>query len=95
MYVTAHSNLTYAEYPDNGIVASPSTVAASLSVASVDNVKFTSTYLMLGEEKIPYNNAVDNATSNLYDILETWTARRLSTLWFPASARRRTLRVST
>lgn len=64
MYVTAHSNLTYAEYPDNGIVASPSTVAASLSVASVDNMKFTSTYLMLGEEKIPYNNAVDNATSN-------------------------------
>ena len=92
MYVTAHSNLTYAEYPDNGIVASPSTVAASLSVASVDNVKFTSTYLMLGEEKIPYNNAVDNATSNPS---RPWTARRLNTLWSPASARRRTLRVST
>lgn len=83
MYVTAHSNLTYAEYPDNGIVASPSTVAASLSVASVDNVKFTSTYLMLGEEKIPYNNAVDNATSNPYDILETMDGKTLEYVMVP------------
>ena len=83
MYVTAHSNLTYAEYPDNAIVASPSTLSASLSVASVDNVKFTSTYLMLGEEKIPYNNAVDNATSNPYDILETMDGKTLEYVMVP------------
>ena len=79
----AHSNLTYAEYPDNAIVASPSTLSASLSVASVDNVKFTSTYLMLGEEKIPYNNAVDNATSNHYDILETMDGKTLEYVMVP------------
>ena len=79
----AHSNLTYAEYPDNAIVASPSTLSASLSVASVDNVKFTSTYLMLGEEKIPYNNAVDNATSNPYDILETMDGKTLEYVMVP------------
>lgn len=49
----------------------------------MDNVKFTSTYLMLGEEKIPYNNAVDNATSNPYDILETMDGKTLEYVMVP------------
>ena len=38
---------------------------------------------MLGEEKIPYNNAVDNATSNPYDILETMDGKTLEYVMVP------------
>ena len=83
MYVTAHSNLTYAEYPDNAIVASPSTLEASLSVASVDNAKTTSYYMLLGEEKLAYNNAVNSATSTPYDILDTMDGKTLEYVMVP------------
>lgn len=79
----AHNNLTYAEYPDNAIVASPSTFAASMSVASVDNVKYMSYYMLLGEEKIAYNNAVDSATSTPYDILDTMDGKTLEYVMVP------------
>lgn len=79
----AHNNLTYAEYPDNAIVASPSTLEASLSVASVDNVKSTSYYMLLGEEKLAYNNAVNSATSTPYDILDTMDGKTLEYVMVP------------
>lgn len=79
----AHSNLTYAEYPDNAIVASPSTLSASMSVASVDNVKTTSYYMLLGEEKLAYNNAVNSATSTPYDILDTMDGKTLEYVMVP------------
>lgn len=79
----AHNNLTYAEYPDNAIVASPSTLEASLSVASVDNAKTTSYYMLLGEEKLAYNNAVNSATSTPYDILDTMDGKTLEYVMVP------------
>lgn len=79
----AHNNLTYAEYPDNAIVASPSTLEASLSVASVDNAKTTSYYMLLGEEKLAYNNAVNSATSTPYDILDTMDGKTLEYVMIP------------
>lgn len=79
----AHNNLTYAEYPDNAIVASPSTLEASLSVASVDNVKSTSYYMLLGEEKLAYNNAVNSASSTPYDILDTMDGKTLEYVMVP------------
>lgn len=79
-----HNNLTYAEYPDNAIVASPSTFAASMSVASVDNVKYMSYYMLLGEEKIAYNNAVDSATSTAYEILDTMDGKTLEYVMVPS-----------
>ena len=79
----AHNNLTYAEYPDNAIVASPSTLEASLSVASVDNTKTTSYYMLLGEEKLAYNNAVNSASSTPYDILDTMDGKTLEYVMVP------------
>ena len=79
----AHSNLTYAEYPDNAIVASPSTLSASMSVASVDNAKTTSYYMLLGEEKLAYNNAVNSASSTPYDILDTMDGKTLEYVMVP------------
>ena len=79
----AHNNLTYAGYPDNAIVASPSTLEASLSVASVDNAKTTSYYMLLGEEKLAYNNAVNSATSTPYDILDTMDGKTLEYVMVP------------
>ena len=79
----AHNNLTYAKYPDNAIVASPSTLEASLSVASVDNVKSTSYYMLLGEEKLAYNNAVNSASSTPYDILDTMDGKTLEYVMVP------------
>ena len=83
MYMSAHNNLTYAEYPDNAIVASPSTFAASMSVASVDNVKYASVYMLLGEEKIPYNNAADSESQASYDILDTMDGKTLEYVMIP------------
>ena len=82
-YYNNHNNLTYAEYPDNAIVASPSTLEASLSVASVDNAKTTSYYMLLGEEKLAYNNAVNSATSTPYDILDTMDGKTLEYVMVP------------
>ena len=79
----AHNNLTYAEYPDNAIVASPSTLGASLSVASVDNAKSTSYYMLLGEEKLAYNNASNSSTNEAYDILDTLDGKTLEYVMVP------------
>ena len=79
----AHNNLTYAEYPDNAIVASPSTLSASMSVASVDNVKTSSYYMLLGEEKLAYNNAVNSETSAAYEILDTMDGKTLEYVMIP------------
>lgn len=42
------NNLTLAQYPDNAIVATPSTLPMTLSVASVDNVSYRRNHFLLG-----------------------------------------------
>jgi len=55
------TDLALAGNPDYGIVGSPSTYAASLSVASVnENLAFGS-YLLLGDEKISFDETPDAA----------------------------------
>lgn len=65
------TDLTRAEYPDNGIVGSPSSLEAPMSVASVDNIGYFRNHFALGETKIPYNDAVDYSSQVATDILET------------------------
>ena len=61
------NNLPLTSSPDTATVASPSTVDAALSIASVQNAKVKSMYFMLGDEKIPYANAVNADTQSSYD----------------------------
>ena len=49
------TDLALAENPDYGIVGSPSTYAAALSVASVNENLAYASYFMLGEEKIGFD----------------------------------------
>ena len=54
------TNLTLAQYPDNAIVAAPSTLSASMSVASVDNVGYYKNHIRLADgTDYPYNDAAD------------------------------------
>ena len=55
------TNLALAGNPDYGIVGSPSTYAAALSVASVNENKAFSSYFLLGESKIAYDESPDAA----------------------------------
>lgn len=50
-------NLPLTDDPDNGIVASPSTYPANLSIASVENDLVYNNYFLLGDEKIPYTDS--------------------------------------
>ncbi len=50
-YYNPGTQLTLAQYPDSAIVASPSTLEASVSVASVDNVGYFRNHFALGETK--------------------------------------------
>lgn len=71
------TNLTQAQYPDNGVVGTPSTLEAPVSVASVDNISYFRNHFALGEERIAYNGGVDyNAQAEL-DILETFEGKTL------------------
>ena len=55
------TDLALAGNPDYGIVGSPSTYAAALSVASVNENLAYSSYLLLGEEKITFDETPDAA----------------------------------
>ena len=54
------TDLALAENPDYGIVASPSTYAAALSVASVNEALAYTSYFMVGENQITYDENPDS-----------------------------------
>ena len=56
------TDLPLASNPDNGAVASPSTYDAALSVASMNNVKATAPYLLVGDRKIRYSDPAETAS---------------------------------
>lgn len=62
---TAGNDLPKATEPDNGVVASPSTYEAALSVASMNNLETTSVYLLAGGRKIRYNDPSEKADGQL------------------------------
>ena len=70
------NDLPLAANPDYGIVGSPSTYAAAVSVASMNNTKSTSPYILVGEHQIRYNDAAEekskqlNALSGKYDYVD-------------------------
>ena len=71
------TDLALAGNPDYGIVGSPSTYAAALSVASVnENLAFGS-YLLLGEEKISFDETPD-AALKIGDLEGTYEYVRVS-----------------
>ncbi len=71
-YNPSGTQLSLAQYPDSAIVASPSTLAAAMSVASVDNVGYYKDHIQLADgSRFPYNDAGDANTQSLYNILET------------------------
>ena len=71
------TDLALAGNPDYGIVGSPSTYAAALSVASVnENLAFGS-YLLLGEEKITFDETPD-AALKIGDLEGTYEYVRVS-----------------
>ena len=76
-YNPAGTQLTLAQYPDSAIVASPSTLEASVSVASVDNVGYFRNHFALGETKIPYNGGVDYDSQVETNILDTMEGQTL------------------
>ncbi len=55
------NDLPYAENPDNGTVGSPSTYAAALSVASVNNTNSTLPYFTVGAARIAYEDSAEDA----------------------------------
>ncbi len=59
------TDLPLASNPDNGAVASPSTYDAALSVASMNNVKSTSPYLLVGERKIRYSDPAETVSKQI------------------------------
>lgn len=59
------TDLPLASNPDNGAVASPSTYDAALSVASMNNVKATAPYLLLGNRKIRYSDPAETASKQI------------------------------
>ena len=71
------TNLALAGNPDYGIVGSPSTYAAALSVASVNENLAYASYLMLGEEKIPFDETPD-AALKIGDLEGTYEYVRVS-----------------
>ena len=59
------TDLPLASNPDNGAVASPSTYGAALSVASMNNVKATAPYLLVGDRKIRYRDPAETASKQI------------------------------
>ena len=55
------NDLPYTTNPDYGIVASPSTYEAALSVASVNNAQSVNPYFLVGSDRIPYNDSAEEA----------------------------------
>lgn len=59
------TDLPLASNPDNGAVASPSTYDAALSVASMNNVRATAPYLLVGDRKIRYSDPAETASKQI------------------------------
>lgn len=59
------TDLPLASNPDNGAVASPSTYGAALSVASMNNMKATAPYLLVGDRKIRYSDPAETAAKQI------------------------------
>lgn len=59
------TDLPLASNPDNGAVASPSTYGAALSVASMNNMKATAPYLLVGDRKIRYSDPAETASKQI------------------------------
>lgn len=66
------TDLPLASNPDNGAVASPSTYGAALSVASMNNVKATAPYLLVGERKIRYSDPAETASKQIASLNGTY-----------------------
>lgn len=66
------TDLPLASNPDNGAVASPSTYDAALSVASMNNVKATAPYLLVGGRKIRYSDPAETASKQIASLGGTY-----------------------
>lgn len=66
------TDLPLASNPDNGAVASPSTYGAALSVASMNNVKATAPYLLVGDRKIRYSDPAETAAKQIASLGGTY-----------------------
>lgn len=66
------TDLPLVSNPDNGAVASPSTYDAALSVASMNNVKATAPYLLLGEQKIRYSDPAETVSKQIASLGGTY-----------------------
>ncbi len=69
---TAGNDLPKATEPDNGVVASPSTYEASLSVASMNNIETTSVYFLANGRKIRYNDTSESEKGQLISLSGTF-----------------------
>ena len=58
--------------PDNGVVASPSTYEAALSIASMNNIETTSIYLLANGRKIRYNDPAEKESDRLISLSGTF-----------------------
>ena len=67
------NDLPLAANPDYGIVGSPSTYSAAVSVASMNNIKSTSPYFLLGEQQIRYNDAAEEKSGQLVSLSGSYT----------------------
>lgn len=66
------TDLPLASNPDNGAVASPSTYDAALSVASMNNVKATAPYLLVGDRKIRYSDPAETVSKQIASLNDTY-----------------------
>lgn len=66
------TDLPLASNPDNGAVASPSTYGAALSVASMNNMKATAPYLLVGGRKIRYSDPAETASKQIASLNGTY-----------------------
>lgn len=66
------TDLPLASNPDNGAVASPSTYGAALSVASMNNVKATAPYLLVGDRKIRYSDPAETVSKQIASLNGTY-----------------------
>ena len=66
------TDLPLASNPDNGAVASPSTYGAALSVASINNMKATAPYLLVGDRKIRYSDPAETVSKQIASLNDTY-----------------------
>lgn len=64
----AGNDLPKASDPDSGTVGSPSTYAAAMSVASMNNIETTSVYFTVNDRKIRYNDSAESAAKQFISL---------------------------